>query len=1150
MKQFLIAIICLIGFPLIGKSQDVLPIAKDGKWGLIDNNGNFALKPIYDYIEFKWRGNKFIYNINGKVGVLNVDGSVYSEPEYEAIEFYSKVMVSSKLNGKWKLEENGELITPSTFDTIYELNQNLMALQNDEEFTIYKRDNKAFSDRTYEAISRYGGFLHGHILNSENHDLMDMETLEIIASDVVKLATFGRRHGIIKFADSMQLYGKKDLELIGPRFQYIEHQFDEYFLCKNDTNCFLLNQNTKSYKPIKNVDDINDIQGNLMVYTKDGLSGIVNLKTGKQVFPAKYTSLALKGSTIFTKNGNLIGIAKTSGKEILPAIYNDIEDYGNLYVVRKARFFGICNLSGKEVERCRYREISVFDKNIKCYHKKTLTTLNISEAGTVEDRTVYDTYMKVSFTKARKPRNSSTDVSFGRSNGNRNRINTAANMKGWYQREMKRVKNDTVTTVYGSWGLKGDDDSLLIKYQYRHLEFPSDKYTFGYRKRPLKNLNSDRALLTARKRQLVYDITKKSASDYKAVAATAYCLGLFQVVNQIGKYKLNPRAKFKALNYFDWDYYALARGCTKTGVLVDSGGYVRFDSLTYIGNYSENKLLVCEGGEAELRKKENESSTKGVRSFYWNMGFTAIDGDREYPYYRIKKGKWFFINKDGERMNEEPFDFAFDFRNNTAIVLRKGKWGVVDTNMTEIVPIAYEYVSRSFVENQQFFTVTTTSKGSYLYNRGNSSYEPTEISSFSNYNDEVLLMRKPGIKHGPYGLIDTNYRQIYDYKIEEVISYCNDYMVIREGQGDEEIHKVINSSGKVIFDDIKGIRIFPLPYGRYKIQKSKSNFYVIDKSGKILIDRFKAYKLIDMNEDCIVYFDSNLEVKVWSKNQIQIPPKKFVLKGFNPKNNYALLQKGKKWQFIYSLNEKKFLLSKLTNVYRLEDEGYLFKDDNEKIGMAHYNGTDTLFQPTYSDFLFEGKDWTFAKLDYKTKVLINRKGENINGKEYAEVIRNEDHYIVKEKNDSSGIMLLDGKMLIPTHCSTVSKKNNWYYDANLKDKSVRYNLDAEIIHTYEAKAGWGLFPKGVAFSDTKFDYFSSYENPYLRFKDIQPISQDQFIVGQEKVYGVYNDIGDTIVPIEFHRISSTVRTFSVRYFNSYGQIDTKGTVLFDAKTAK
>ena len=92
-----------IGAALFGRSQQELyPIAKNGKWGLVNFEGDFICKPIFNYIEYADKGQKFIYNLKGKKGLVGLNGLIITEPIYEDIKLYDATWSSSIKDGKWK----------------------------------------------------------------------------------------------------------------------------------------------------------------------------------------------------------------------------------------------------------------------------------------------------------------------------------------------------------------------------------------------------------------------------------------------------------------------------------------------------------------------------------------------------------------------------------------------------------------------------------------------------------------------------------------------------------------------------------------------------------------------------------------------------------------------------------------------------------------------------------------------------------------------------------------------------------------------------------------------------------------------------------------------------------------------------------------
>lgn len=54
-------------------------------------------------------------------------------------------------------------------------------------------------------------------------------------------------------------------------------------------------------------------------------------------------------------------------------------------------------------------------------------------------------------------------------------------------------------------------------------------------------------------------------------------------------------------------------------------------------------------------------------------------------------GKWKFINKHGIPIHEEEYDDLRPFKNGTALVMKAGKWGKINSNGILVVPIKYTF---------------------------------------------------------------------------------------------------------------------------------------------------------------------------------------------------------------------------------------------------------------------------------------------------------------------------------------------------------------------------------------------------------------------------------------------------------------------------
>lgn len=73
-------------------------------------------------------------------------------------------------------------------------------------------------------------------------------------------------------------------------------------------------------------------------------------------------------------------------------------------------------------------------------------------------------------------------------------------------------------------------------------------------------------------------------------------------------------------------------------------------------------------------------------------GFDGVDCLYE-GYARImEKGKWNYIDKNGRKLSDINFDYAWEFHEGMAAVEVKNKWGFIDSSGDLIIPLQYDYV--------------------------------------------------------------------------------------------------------------------------------------------------------------------------------------------------------------------------------------------------------------------------------------------------------------------------------------------------------------------------------------------------------------------------------------------------------------------------
>ncbi|MBK9192291.1 MAG: WG repeat-containing protein [Crocinitomicaceae bacterium] len=1120
MRFYLVIIWIGISFSVWG--TDILfPVAKNGKWGLINSNGDVVLQPLYDYIEYNSTGKKFIYYFHGKKGLIDLSGKKLSEPIYENLQFLDTNWVAYDDGLKWHLFKSDKEILADNFDSIANFDKDIIQLFQGDSIRLFHRNGNVLSKKWYLKVGPFYKMISG-LTRQKTFDLLSHETLEILVSDLTGFFDATENYITGRHANGCRIYHAETGQPASDFYDEIKAVNENYFICKKSNDTKLLQLENKKLFPLPDLDEAVQIRYPYLFYLKNEQTGIWNFERGTLIAEPQFDGVSLTDGLFYVRLNGAYGILSTDGKEILPPVYSSVTAYDNLYLVSQNNLYGLTTRSGKKIKDCVYKEIRVYDKNVKCFQGKKLDLLNIDANGTVQGETSYTDYMTISFDQEKTPGPRSESIEFS---GNRTETSRAGyEALGWFQKETERQIGDSVKIIKGNWGLRYDKDSIAIQNR-----FPDIIVQFDY------DLTECYVQKLIRYGIPGYEAKINEAQSYFFMSSNSFAtgFGFFRLANHKTK-KLLPKVLFQSIKYNDFKKYKLARALTKNLCLIDTSGQIVFDSLMYFGNYKEDILTICEGGKYEMLKYNTSTCPQSTSNFLNSLDMGDYTAGKNEAFFSINNGDWYFINARGKKINTEPFDFIKPFNQGRAIVSQNGKWGVVDTAMNIVVPIEYNYINEFFVNGEQFFEVSNPVYNTYLYTRSTGNLQKTDISKVYHYCEGKWFVQN---KAGSIALMDTNMNAITGYDFSAVTPFEDGFaMVTKRGK-----KSVIDLNGKEYLQGYKARDMNYLGHGRFEIIQSKGSL-IADISGDSLILPNQCKEVIESNKDFVIYKNQNKELQLYTELKIKKIPKDADIISYCLEDGTLLLKQDGS-ERIYSVYENRYLTKKMYNIEKIGKGFYLFRHHpSKKLGAVSLTG-DTLIDPVYDEIDIQPNGWAVARVDKRTLIRIDMKGKALDDMKFTKYVREKDHYIFYTK-DGIGLFDMNGKMILPCDYSRIEKYNSVFYKAD--DGQDLFYLDGRKVIPGEYSNYKGYSTSNMVVRSGNMDYlYTGYINKTLSFQNVQPINSDLFILSENNHRGVYNAAGKDVVPVRYHQLKVDRGYFQVRHFNSFGYFETTGKPVFD-----
>lgn len=397
--------------------KSVLKYAKDGKYGLIDFEGNEITKPIYDEIDsLPYKEGELLVRQNEKYGVINIKGNKIVEIEYDKItvdEYYTdenryqyagyivsiiteegyrygylnqkgkeilkneyndisrvteiqdnenSYLICAK-NGQYGITKNGETIVENEYQSIrYDATNEVFVVEKSKKYGIANLEGTLIVPVQYNQIDITGIYLYAH--NEQGITVYNSNgTQANIDSNVSILNTSNEKYKIRISNENGTKYGvinQEGKQLIEEKYNYIEYLYDNYFIVSNENGKLGIVDDKDNLKIEINNDSLQKIQDTDLIQTTltDSKTTQIYSKSMEKICEMQNATIEVEDDDIKIYNESEVKYFSKEGKEL-----KNTQVYSNnkLFVKVEDKKYGFVDMAGNLVVDYQYDKAYEFN---------------------------------------------------------------------------------------------------------------------------------------------------------------------------------------------------------------------------------------------------------------------------------------------------------------------------------------------------------------------------------------------------------------------------------------------------------------------------------------------------------------------------------------------------------------------------------------------------------------------------------------------------------------------------------------------------------------------------------------------------------------------------------------------------------------------
>ncbi len=847
--RFLLLLLFIITFAFPSFSQNNnsettrLPVQKNGKWGIIDQNSKKIIPLEYDFVEvaeFNYlllkKNNKWIAtDQNGKPLLTFTDNAT----EIKVIDSLLIAYKSKKENQENKytfLSKNGNK-TEAHFDRIYKM-RNSYSLG-------YKNETKKYDLINPDAKILISAIDTAYFLTNQN---VKIQTQVIVAKKGKEEYLPNLKNPILS---KKQLYNiqllpngctsfgagrplgvadKNGNVIIEPKYASVVALSMDYLALKTPmANWSLYNLKTKKeitkaeYSFFEVIEVKNNNKKEIRITAcQNGKCGVMD-KNAKFILQPTYSQIYNLQNKLFVGKNNINkwSILDKNGKKILNQNFDliyDFTEYSPFTKVTTTEGDGLLNKNGKLILNPVYSGIDVFipKKNqtiVFAYQNEKITVLEFDKSNNKKKESIFSSFQALpsKYSKLDKPEVFTAQLA--------NRLST--NFR-WFQNP--KTKKWHLLNKKREPAFRNGFDVILVE--------PIAGFTLG------KN-NVNGSLSAA---SLIDHQNGKLISQNK----------LFYV--QLEDFRTADIARAYA------DSTKENAILTKTGLLVTQIAGLTIDSMTY---FSENRLPIKAGGKYGLMDEKGQVILPPTYSMI--MPF-------ENGVAKVQLGNNFgIIDKAGKIILPVEYEYIGNFENGLVLIVKNKKVGITDTKGKIIIEPQYERLS---IENKIIRARKNKKWG--IINNQNKAILPFEYQYISTFSENMAIIRKNNLwgflsnQNGiPKIILAPSIQADFINEIRNGMAKVSSERYIEEdGYGNKNAfykkNGIIKTNGTWVLEQkysfIEGVIFETEPKNELVLIEQNNKIGYADKTGKIVVA--PLYSNIEDNFSEIYYAKKGIsEVK-------------------------------------------------------------------------------------------------------------------------------------------------------------------------------------------------------------------------------------------------------------------------------------------------